>query len=419
MMAMTHNTLPNDDTIQKEVADGTFTTFRALLRKGMGTRTIGTFSEQTGVSRSSISKMLNLRTISRPSQKTLEALAGQMFSVSYFDLCKSCGYSPEDIHDVASKVQKSLQQADEELRGGIYASVQELLDTVTMLHLFIDGSFRKLSVEPSELPYMTGENKTGYFFSWNYGDYMVETFFALGTSMTAQGHIVLNSLECDHDLLPASLAKYLPDEKAYNLSTNSIIEKRSYAPKSAAERLLDTIFGNGPVEKRTEIGHGFYYTETPPGFDDYLMHHAWAFCTDDKARALYQKWTSTDRSAEDVFSDYDDGCDGIAGDPGTGAVIAHILTVETHHPFVYCRKETTDGPDDSAIYTTDGVDQDNPHQRIDSELLKQIYLTVSELESKESFGKVYHQTEEKLPTDQVYNTQTFHYEFVDESPKNE
>jgi hypothetical protein len=418
-MKSTHPVLPDDDTIQKEVADGTFTTFRSLLRKGMGSRTIGTFSEQTGVSRSSISKMLNLRTISRPSQKTLEALAGQMFSVSYFDLCQSCGYSPEDIHDVAAKVQSSFQQADEELRGGIYASVKELLDAVTMLHIFVDGSFRKLHIEPADLPYTIGEDKDGYFFSWEYGDYACKTFFILGTSKTAQNHVVLNMLECDHDLLPASVMRFLSDEKDYDLSTNTIIEKRSYASKSAEECLLESIFGNGPVEKHTEIGHGFYYTKTPPKFDDYLMHHAWAFCTDEKTRALYQKWILGDTPAEEIFADYDDGCVGIAGDAGTGAVIAHILTVETHHPFVYCRKETKDGPDDSAIYTTDGVDQTHPRQRIDSELLRHIYEAVSELESDESFGKVYHQTEDLLPTDQVYNTKTFHYEFVDHKPDGE
>ena len=74
---MNENKIPDPEQIKKEVESGTFTTFRTLLRQGIGTRTQAAFAEQTGLSRSTVSKMLNQTVIPKPEKKTLEAFASQ------------------------------------------------------------------------------------------------------------------------------------------------------------------------------------------------------------------------------------------------------------------------------------------------------------------------------------------------------
>ena len=132
---MNENKIPDPEQIKKEVESGTFTTFRTLLRQGIGTRTQAAFAEQTGLSRSTVSKMLNQTVIPKPEKKTLEAFASQMFSVSYTDLCLSCGYEPEDVNMIATQVRQAILDGAGALKGALAGSLREFLKQIETLYL--------------------------------------------------------------------------------------------------------------------------------------------------------------------------------------------------------------------------------------------------------------------------------------------
>lgn len=405
---MNKNHIPDPEIIEEEVKSGSFATFRRLLRQGIGDRTQGAFAEQAGVSRSTVSKMLNLKTIPRPEKKTLEAFARQMFSVSYADLCQACGYPQENILDIAAKVKAEILEGAASQRGALTPnSPADFLDTIGLLYLSVSCKWQPLHPEEKEIPDVPGEEKAMYLCSWEYGSYSCCTILAIGYSMTKNNRFVLNDIRVDGACLIPKIRKELEKTgEEYSEDLACIIsEKKPKKAKSKEERLLSAIFGEHTEIVRTEIGCGFYYHHTPEKFDTFLMAHAGDFCTDKTTGDLYAKWTeSGDRSLFDNYM-------GESGETGTGAVIAHILTVRTGKPFCYCEKETENGPDDACIFCTEGIDQENPQKPIDPELLRNVYFAASELDIEE-FGQVCHQIVDLVSLDQVYNTKTYHLEFT-------
>ena len=406
---MVNNELPSEEQIKAEVESGQFTTFRKLLRQGIGSRTQGAFAEEAGISRSTVSKMLNLPTIPRPEKSTLEAVAARMYSVSYADLCYACGYPREDINDIAAKVKSSILDGSVSQRGALSKNgPEDFLDSIAMLYIPVDCTWRRWKVEENEIPDVIGEHRSLYICKWNYGDYSCSTFLAVGYSKTESGKTVLNDVRVDAAcLLPDFRRSAEKVHAKYNADLACIMEqRRNPGTKSRESMLLESLMGNNDTYTQTEIGCGFYYHETPKNFASYLMAHAAAFCTTEENRKLYNEWTSQNKDADDVFSSFA----GENGERGTGAVIAHILTVETGMPFQYARCETDDETDDSAVYCTEGIDQNNARDKIDGKLLMSVYYAACEL-GIEKFGKVYHKCVEFMLTDQVYSTKEFHYEF--------
>ena len=409
---MSENKIPDQEQIKKEVESGTFTTFRRLLRQGIGTRTQGVFANQAGVSRSTISKMLNLKTIPRPEKKTLEAFAAQMFSVSYMDLCLSCGYEPDDINVIAAQIKKAIIEGVNALKGGLATkSPREFLDQIETLFMPpVKTRWQAWPMNEEKIPAVVGEERRLYSCEWDYGDNHGSTFFALGYSNTANGHIVLNGVRVDEKcVLPTFLDHVDGKKMKFNADLACIIKKRQPSDRlSMEEKLLRSIFGETETFIRTEIGWGFYYPKTPEGFDAYLLEHASSFCTDEKTRKLYQAWTTGDKSADEAFEGYM----GESLEDGTGAVVAHILSVETGRPFRFTRQYTEDGPDDSCVLCTEGVSQTDRKMKIDDKILRALYEAANEL-GVEKFGQVYHREVESCLEDQLYNTKYFHYEFVE------
>lgn len=412
---MSGNKIPDQGQIKKEVESGTFTTFRRLLRQGIGTRTQGAFAEQAGLSRSTVNKMLNQVTIPRPEKKTLEAFASQMFSVSYTDLCLACGYEPDDINDVAAQIRQAVIDGVDALRGGLAdGSPKEFLkqmETLYMPHMMT--RWRAWPEGEGGIPNVAGEQGKLYSCEWDYGDNHGSTFFVLGYSQTQNGHVVLNGVRSDEKCVPPSFLKYVDGKKVKcNAGLACIIEKRKPAgTESIEEKLLRSIFGGGEEYIQTEIGWGFYYPGTPKGFDNYLLEHASSFCTDEKTRSLYQEWTQDGEPADKVFEGYM----GESPEDGTGAVVAHILSVETGRPFRFTRKYTEDGPDDSCVFCTEGVSQTDQYMKVDDKILRALYEAANEL-GVEKFGQVYHREVESCLEDQLYDTKYFHYEFVEKKP---
>lgn len=407
---MNKNKIPNQEQIKKEVESGEFTTFRTLLRQGIGTRTQGAFAEQAGLSRSTISKMLNQKTIPRPDKKTLEALAAQMFSVSYLDLCQACGYEPDDINVIATQIKQAIIDGVNALKGELTNSLREFLNQIEMLYMPpMNTTWRKWPEEDEEIPNVVGEQKCLYSCEWDYGDNHGSTFFVLGYSETKQDQYVLNGIRIDEKCIPASLLKRIdPVKEKCNADLACVIQNRRTARgDSMEEKLLRSIFGSENKFICTEIGWGFYYPQTPKNFNEYLVEHASSFCTDDKTRSLYQSWLNNDKTADEAFEGYM----GDSLEDGTGAVVAHILSVETGRPFRFERQYTEDGPDDSCVFCTEGVSQTDRKMKIDDKILRVLYEAANEL-GVEKFGQVYHKEVDDCLEDQLYDTKYFHYEFV-------
>lgn len=408
---MSEYKFPDQEQIKKEVESGTFTTFRSLLRRGIGTRTQGAFAEQVGVSRSTVSKMLNLKTIPRPEKKTLEAFASQMFSVSYLDLCQACGYEPDDINEIAAQIHKGILDGGNAMKGSITTdSVTDFLDRIDMLYMPpISLKWRKSLDEEDILPETAGEHRILYRCEWNYGDNHGTTFFVMGYSKTENGHLVLNSIRSDGECIPRAWSKHADGTHIKrNAEQACLIEKRQKGSGlSAEERLLRSIFGEGTTYIQTTIGWGFYYKETPAGFNEYLAEHASSFCTNKENRKLFAQWAADQNNSDKVFASYK----GEGYDAGTGAVVAHIISVETGKPFIYTEKETEEGPEDACVYYTEGVSQTNRRMPIDEKILGNLYSAALEL-GIQKFGQVYHRVEDSCLEDQLYDISRFHYEFV-------
>lgn len=408
---MSEYKFPDQEQIKKEVESGTFTTFRSLLRRGIGTRTQGAFAEQVGVSRSTVSKMLNLKTIPRPEKKTLEAFASQMFSVSYLDLCQACGYEPDDINEIAAQIKKAIIEGVNALKGGLATkSPREFLDQIETLFMPpVKTRWQAWPMDEEEIPAVVGEQRKLYSCEWDYGDNHGSTFFAIGYSDTANRHIVLNGVRVDEQCVLSTFLDHVDGKKIkFNADLACIIKKRQPADGlSMEEKLLRSIFGETETFIQTEIGWGFYYKETPAGFNEYLAEHASSFCTNKENRKLFAQWAADQNNSDKVFASYK----GEGYDAGTGAVVAHIISVETGKPFIYTEKETEEGPEDACVYYTEGVSQTNRRMPIDEKILGNLYSAALEL-GIQKFGQVYHRVEDSCLEDQLYDISRFHYEFV-------
>lgn len=139
------------------------TEFQKLLRVAIGnTRTHGEFSEQSGISRSHLSRLVNNSSSSAPSPATLRAIADNSegrvtlaqleaaVSNNVLDVTiqkKSC---MERQHDMAESMKKGISEFAG--RATTYGSIQEMLDLVVMLYAEKDIDVTRFDIE-EPVPY--------------------------------------------------------------------------------------------------------------------------------------------------------------------------------------------------------------------------------------------------------------------------
>ena len=402
--------------IKDEIQNQTYDTFRKLLRRGIGTRTQTQFAKETGISRGQINRMLNEKEIQRPSEKTIMILAQHIHSISAEELLKSCGYEVQKIEDAAYNVKEALIKAFETSKGAIYKnSLTDVLKIDTTPYIGSKCSWKVLkSDDMPENSNLNGEKFEVLAFTWDYYDNQYATTYILtGYLETASNNKVLCDFSFDIDSMIEG--KYLENNKLINRDTSCYFGvKRPQDYQSAEERLLECIFGSQGKDTyiTTYFGCGFYYTETPENFTEYVMENAAFFCVDKKRSALYRELVSTNKSPDEIFKDF---C-GMQEfeETGTGCVISDILTNKTGQAFHYLKKDKKlgdDVKDDSCIIVFDENVMDDT-EIVNEDILRYSYEAAVALGIKE-FGKVYHQNVNHASTNQIFNTDSFHYEFLD------
>lgn len=399
--------------VQEEVKNGTFTQFRKLLRKGIGTRNQLQFAKEAGLSRGTINRMLNAESISQPTMQTIEKLSAHMPEISEGDLLESCGYQRRNAQSVILSVRKSILAGLDSFKGTLNSSVKDdLLSMIYMLYSDQTWEWEKEKegkIEKKES--LPGENFETWAAVYNVDGCLCKTYFTLGLAYTTQGNVVLVSYLADISKMAENqfISSSLCGSEAYAGSGTVVWKTGDDSRKTAQERLLESIFGSSGRDVYIDMwyGCGFSYTETPEGFESFLMNHAGLFCTSPDNTMLYQRLIQTGDSPDKIFKDYENE-DGVCG---TGAVVADIMTRllgDSKESFLYLKKELDDSTDDSCII----LPADNDMDELDGKTLRITYETASELGIKK-FGMTYFRHLVHKKTRQIYNTDEFHYHFTE------
>ena len=415
--------------IDKEIKDGTFKTFKKLLKNGIGTRTQTQFAKETGISRGNINRMLNQIEIQKPSKKMLLTLAAHMHSVSAKDLLESCGYEMADVNETAKDVKEDIIKVLSNAVGDIYEDmIKKLEDLSRMEFPYLNGCTWIPTTESGQIPEgaaLKGRDFNTMEFCWDYGKYCGRTFVTIGSTDTGDGQHVLCGFTMDIDEMAES--SFIYDRKsnisAKNITvkdidkeTSCVIEEyreNNNVYSSAESSFLNSIFKNTGYYKVTNFGCGFYYKETPENFKDFVMSNAEYFCVSKETQDLYQRLLN-DEDPDEVFKDY--GGHAKWEECGTGWAIADILTNKTGQDFLYFIKDEErrgEDPDDSCImcpFENHYFDD----ELFDKDVLKATYEAALALGIKK-FGMVYYEQMMKKDGRQEYDTDSFHYEYVNKS----
>lgn len=381
--------------------------FQNLLRAGIGSRTQKEFAQEIGMSKEHLNRMLNSEEINRPSKATLESIAAHMNSVTISQLLTACGY---DIIPVETRV---VRQEDAML-GAIgdiidtrkpWQSLNDVVDTLKLLGLEETGKIRILQEKETE-NFDRGESYAVMEVSWGDNEYCFFTRFALFYCVTKKEHILLTDVCMDFDELKAMGCMdrrfgYIRGEIIRCTKVTSARKMREL--NAVEERLLRDIFGTEDFHN-TENGYGFYYTETPKSFSDFLIEHKATFTTTKERSKLFQRIV-TGENPDKVFVDYRDKNTECTG---TGAVISEILRKETGYEFMYMKKDPDmdDDADDSCIVVPS---ESVFPEKIPKNALISIYQAAKTLNIAE-FGTCYYKCYYKMAAVR-YTTKDFHYEY--------
>ena len=393
---------------RRKEKEGKFPEFRALLRNGIGTRSQKQFAEETGLSRGGVNRLLNEEVISRPTKKTLLAIAAHT-NVDTTELFESCGYETPDIRAVSMAVKNALNDVFSSNIGHSFeGNVPDLCLADVVLPYANDYCWTLLKDGDNKGP-LPGKIFETWAFSWRFGKEFANTYFTISMTEARDGEKILCGTTLDADVMLSHYLKicFMEDiAEKIGKDTSAIIgrfgeELNGLARLAHSER----IYGTYEV---TDIGCGFYYNKTPDGFMEYVMNNAEYFCVNKETQALYRRLV-TGENPDEVFKDYE-GQEAVGG-KGTGNVIADILTKKTGHQFLYLPKNEEDdcSADDSCIMQPNDncYFDDAPFDRT---VLKCTYEAARTLGIKK-FGTVYHVSVISKSGKQMYDTDNFHYEF--------
>ena len=328
--------------------------FRRLLRKGIGTRTQTQFARETGISRGNINRLLNQESFQRPSEKTLLSLASHMHSVTARELLASCGYGEPDINKAALAVRKALEERFSWSIGDVVPGLSDEYFRPVVLP-YAESPYRWIHPDDKAIPAgiaLKGEKYSLWECIWRYGDQLAGSFLAFGyAEARAPGMSVLCDFTMDPPVLRALLQDAgLSDEP--DKESSATFDQAAIRTRLAGKRLMESIFGvtGSGTYPVTNLGCGFYYRETPPGFRDYVIANAPCFCTNRKCQDLYRRLVDTCDDPDTIFRDYDG--DGSGSGTGTGSAVAKILSEKTGQTFLYLEKDPKTGEgheDDSCV----------------------------------------------------------------------
>lgn len=356
--------------------------FRSLLRSAIGPeRSQADFAKEADLNPSTLSRMLNLPEIPRPSMTTLRKIAGHAYGgITLYELMESCGYETEKINDAISEDKSEIlnkrtnMDANERLKACvndfktgietftttpyINKNLYSFIDTVDTLYGVEDVSISIEDVysdikEFNHEKFPNAENAKLVRISYTEKDYSAEFGFILFYSETKKGMVIVfgaafdaeTILECDssfaNEIFMTGTNKELSTIK--NREYLSIFRWKNRKQKrrnvisfteSAEERLLRCIFGNENQKKRpySVEGTGFYIDRVP----DYLViefieKHKKVFCQSDDEKKYYKEVVESKSSdPKKYFTDAEyKGDSRNACSTGWGNVIANIIYRET------------------------------------------------------------------------------------------
>ncbi len=422
--------------------------FRELLRRGIGSRSVQAFAQETGLSRGHISRFLNSQLIKQPTWDTIEKLAAGMHTINVDDLLKSCGY---DTPYIDTKVEKEEQYLMCKLKDIFKTGIQQcssLNDFISILNNDCEnGKFVNLKIDI--LSRKEAEKYAEMQYRWEAAGYKGIIPFIIYYSETVSGKVFLvNYSTAVIDLEECAAIKQSYKERCPITKEDiyTFYFCRDYKKEKGVERLLKILDGKDMIS--TKVGYGFYYPKTAKKFAEFLMDHADTFCKVTENAKLFQKMLEPNANIDEIFAEYaynyekgkfaeflmdhaDTFCkvtenaklfqkmlepnaniDEIFAEyaynyeKGTGAAVAYIMQEETGIEFTY----------NSAYESVEGsvscimVEAPNDTDKIPNEILKKIYDYACELEIEE-FGICYYQYVITKTDIQWYNINDFHYEY--------
>jgi hypothetical protein len=419
-----------NSTIETEIKNQTFSTFRTLLRKGIGSRSQAEFAKEVGLSRVTLNRMLNNDTIPRPSRDQLFLFSQHMFSITYQDLLRSCGYDLGDIHDIAKKNIDCLTKTLSHAMGVVLSEPGDLTSWLQQEYDGTPGTFH-ISYPINSVPPMNpAVDKTVCFLLiWKLSPYVGTTYFTVGFTKTAAGAYVVTGFLAGKKMSPY-IERMQERSDSLNLSdsyeeldpetgtTLRDVVKHPYPIRSSLspeERLLQSIFG--PSRKNCLIhtipGFGFSIENIDPEkMRAFLLENQAVLCDKKEHQTLIERLADGE-DPEVVFREFKntdlDGTESEAEkrkiiSSGSGAAAAYILTRISGTTF-HCLEDK-----DRTILFCPLGDIDVPE-----DLLYSVYMAARSL-SVPTFGRILYNT--YTPFHRIreqYHLSDFHYEWVDHS----
>ena len=409
--------------IKKEVEDGTYETFRSLVKKGIGSRTQKEFAEQAGISRVNLNRVLNAETIARPSKRTLYAYSMHMKGVTYRDLMEACGYPMDDIHEAARQIADDLRKRLDVCRGKIYEKYdgieKDLSEGMTVSFTWTHHRCIRETI-------LTGDEVLKYHAIWTLSPYICATDFLISYVNTNDKRKVVTGFQMDEqvaDQCSVTEGEEELDREAVTVIRN--LEEHPYKKKDigAEEKLLTAIFGSAFGESVTtyKTGCGFVWDwnpwenkEYPEGFREFVKANVPYFCDTKENAAMYRRILDTDDPCDEVFYEFcnNDLAEGEEESPayrdlyehvGAGAAVAYILTRIMHKKVIFHHFRQDGGDEKGVIMCELPEDEELP-----GGVLYAVYCAARMLNRKE-FGRVYFEYKKAKKRDS-YKTETAYFQ---------
>ena len=376
---------------------GEYKEFRDLLRRGIGTKTQKAFANEINISKEYLNRILNNREISRPSIGLIKRMSSHMQSVTERMLLESCGYDVEPIEErtkrCENQIKKGLCELTDMEHGRLWRSAEDAVQTVGLHYAEENGEINLGKEEPcTEEGHRWAEKKLHFDYSWSDGENNCAIGAEIYYSRTENGNLIFLD---------------------YRVEETEIQSMKTVAIHEMEERLLKAIYGVDKEEKvmTTAFGYGFYFTETPSGFTDFLYKHQGTFCTNRERSRMLLSMIDDGMDSNQVFEDFETEKYG----GGTGGAVAEVLSRESGMYFYHCQVILGSNEDctpacimvEDEEYARSGVNK--------TKLL--LYLRdAAELLHIPQFGHIYY----SFPTSpqvKLYDTNTFGYEFRDPDHK--
>lgn len=395
-----------------EEKNGAYLEFRDILKKGMGSRTVTAFADEAGIGRTTMSRLLNQDEIPRPKEDTIEKIAKVIKGVSIDRLRESVGYPPADMHKVAMDVHNHLVQMKNEYfmkdGGCVMDSIENAMEMYALLYAGSEDISWHIFKDESDKPVKTAR----VLGDWEYGDYDLETVAGIRYIVMEGGSVYITDFAITQEEIKKQgwtgefWKPFLdPTEKELKyIFTDSMTRCLKKSKDSFIKNFLDEVivYKTGEKYPLTYHGFGFYYRETPPGFQDFLTKYRALFCTSEKNTEMYQEMVSG-KDPDKAFSKYKSEA---SEEWGTGAVVADIMSKVYNMTFIFERKDEFNEEDDSCVaFVEDDDRQFWPPDFVSMRFMKDLSETAELLGIKE-YGLVYHTMYTVRKTNMTYSTDT-------------